>query len=136
MSADVRQCAIADALGQIGERWALLVVRELLWGNHRFAGIAAKTGAPRDVLASRLKLLVAEGVVEKRQYSERPPRSEYHLTAKGRALKPVLWALQEWAFAEVPRGEKEPPVVRFPHHDHGLDPRSHFSCGVCGEALS
>ena len=58
----VRQCAIADGLDLLGERWALLVLRELFWENHRFAGIQEKTGAPRDVLSARLKLLTDAGL--------------------------------------------------------------------------
>jgi DNA-binding HxlR family transcriptional regulator len=126
-----RPCAIADALELIGERWALLVIREQFWGNRRFSAIQRATGAPRDILSARLKSLVEAGILEKRRYSERPPRDEYHLTARGRALSPVLMAIQEWAYAEL----DDHGCDRFPHHDHTADPVSRFTCRTCGEEL-
>src|SRR3954453_15694713 len=97
-----RPCAIADALQLVGERWALLVVRELFWGNHRCADIAQNTGAPRDVLSARLRTLVDAGVIERRQYSERPPRSGYLLTKAGFDLAPVLMSLMQWSDRHLP----------------------------------
>jgi len=132
-NAGVRQCAIADGLELLGERWALLVLRELFWENHRFAGIQEKTGAPRDVLSARLKLLTEAGLIEKRQYSERPPRSEYHLTDKGRAVQPILLSIQEWSLANLPRGKDEEPTTRARHHGHLIDPEARIYCRVCGE---
>jgi DNA-binding HxlR family transcriptional regulator len=132
---DARPCAIADALEVIGERWALLIIRELFWHNHRFAGIAAQTGASTDILSARLKLLTEEGVIERRLYSEHPPRHEYHLTEKGRRLLPVLMAIQEWGLANVPRGRSEPETMHLAHDDHDLVPVSHFTCAVCGQQI-
>ena len=80
----------------VGERWALLVVRELWMGNHRFGEIVAGTGAPRDRIAARLRVLEQAGVVERREYRSSPQRFEYHLTDSGRALIPVLKALLTW----------------------------------------
>lgn len=128
-----RPCAIADALELIGERWALLIVREQFWGNRRFSAIQRATGAPRDVLSARLKSLVDAGILERRRYSERPPRDEYHLTPRGRALAPVLMSIQEWAYAELDDDRRS---MRSPHGDHLADPVSHFTCGVCGETLA
>lgn len=91
-----RPCPIAASLELVGERWALLVVRELWMGSHRFTDIVRGTGAPRDRVAARLRSLEAAGVVERRAYSTAPPRSEYHLTDSGRALVPVLRALLAW----------------------------------------
>jgi DNA-binding HxlR family transcriptional regulator len=129
-----RPCAIADALDLIGERWSLLIVREQFWGNRRFSDIQRATGAPRDILTARLKRLVEEGILEKRAYSERPPRSEYRLTEKGRALAPVLMAIQEWAYAHVE--DAADCTARFPHGDHDADPVSSFTCATCGEPLA
>jgi DNA-binding HxlR family transcriptional regulator len=67
-----RACTIASALHVLGEKWSLLVVRELALGVHRFDQIQRNTGAPRDILASRLRRLEETGVVAKRQYQERP----------------------------------------------------------------
>lgn len=91
-----RPCPIAAGLELVGERWALLVVRELALGAHRFTEIVAGTGAPRDRIAARLKALGEAGVVERRQYQSAPERFEYHLTESGRALLPVLDALLVW----------------------------------------
>jgi len=93
---DARPCSMATALEVIGEKWSLLVVRELALGVHRFDGIARNTGAPRDILTARLRRLEAAGVIEKRLYQERPERFEYHLTAAGKALRPILLALAQW----------------------------------------
>jgi DNA-binding HxlR family transcriptional regulator len=91
-----RPCPIAAGLEVVGERWALLVVRELALGAHRFTDIVAGTGAPRDRITARLKALTDAGVVERRQYQTGPDRFEYHLTESGRALLPVLDALLAW----------------------------------------
>jgi len=79
-----------------GDRWSMLVVRELSFGTSRFQDIQAQTGATPQMLASRLKALAADGIVESRVYSRRPMRREYKLTAKGRDLLPVLFALRNW----------------------------------------
>jgi DNA-binding HxlR family transcriptional regulator len=108
-----RPCSVAAALELIGDRWSLLVIRELVFGNSRFSELVRNIGAPRDRLAARLKTLVDAGIVERRQYSESPPRWDYHLTSAGWALRPVLQALRlwgdEWAVTEPPA--YDPAVV-------------------------
>ena len=89
-------CGIADALGLVGDRFALLVLRELGLGVHRFNEIRANTGAPRDTLTIRLRQLEAAGVITRRRYQEHPPRDEYVLTAAGEEIGPVLAALRGW----------------------------------------
>lgn len=96
-----RICSIADALEVVGERWSLLVLRELDFGIHRFKDIQANTGAPRETLALRLRKLEEAGVIERRRYSDRPPRDEYVLTAAGEELLPVLGLLREWGARHV-----------------------------------
>lgn len=92
----VRPCSLAAALEVLGERWSLLALREIGYGVHRFARIAGYTGASRDILADRLRKLEAAGVIERRRYSEHPPRDEYHFTAAGRELFPAMLALSQW----------------------------------------
>ncbi|WP_255621759.1 helix-turn-helix domain-containing protein [Pseudonocardia sp. DSM 110487] len=92
----VRPCSLAGALEVLGERWSLLALREIGYGVHRFARIAGYTGVSRDILADRLRKLEAAGVVERRLYSEHPPRHEYHFTEAGRELFPVMLALSLW----------------------------------------
>jgi DNA-binding HxlR family transcriptional regulator len=91
-----RPCPIAASLEVVGERWALLVVRELWMGSRRFGEIVRGTGAPRDRIAARLKVLEQGGVVARVRYQDSPDRFEYHLTESGRALVPVLEALLSW----------------------------------------
>ena len=136
-----RPCSVAAALNLVGEKWSLLAVREITFGNKRFDVIARNTGAPRDRLAARLRALEAAGVVIRRQYSERPPRYEYELTEAGRELRLVLTALRSW-------GDKwavETPPVAFSHlsHadagegsacEHDLDPV--FTCRHCGTEVT
>jgi DNA-binding HxlR family transcriptional regulator len=91
-----RPCSIAAALTVLGEKWSLLVIRELALNVHRFDQIQRNTGAPRDILANRLRRLETEGVLERRQYQERPVRYEYYLTEAGDELRPILLSLSEW----------------------------------------
>jgi DNA-binding HxlR family transcriptional regulator len=80
----------------VGEKWALLVVREIAMGADRFSDIVAGTGAPRDRIAARLKTLHAAGVISREPYEDRPRRQKYALTDSGRELLPVLDALLHW----------------------------------------
>ena len=126
-----RPCSVAAALNLIGEKWTLLAVREITFGNKRFDAIARNTGAPRDRLAARLRALEAAGVVARRQYSDHPPRYEYELTQAGKELSPVLQTLRAW-------GDKwavEAPPVAFGHScGHDLDPM--LVCRDCGEEVN
>ena len=89
---------LTAALALVGDRWTFLVVRELALGEDRFEGLLSRTGAPRAVLAGRLKELVEHGLVQPHDYQEprRRTRQRYVLTESGRALKPVLAALAAW----------------------------------------
>ncbi|GGN03641.1 hypothetical protein GCM10009721_33780 [Terrabacter tumescens] len=89
-------CGIAQAVGVLGDPWSLLVLRDVAGGRTRFEALVAETGISRKVLTQRLEALVADGLLERRAYSERPPRHEYVLTALGRGALPVLGALQEF----------------------------------------
>src|SRR5580698_10177677 len=98
-----RTCSVARTLEIVGEKWALLAVREVFLGSRRFEEMVTNTGAPRDTLTARLKTLVEHGILEKRRYSERPPRDEYVLTDAGRDLYPVILTLMQW-------GDKHRPL--------------------------
>jgi DNA-binding HxlR family transcriptional regulator/peroxiredoxin len=89
-------CAIAQSLGVIGDGWELLIVRDLARGVDRFDLLAASLQISRKVLTERLTALLDSGVVERTAYQERPTRHSYHLTPRGKALLPVLVALQDW----------------------------------------
>ncbi len=102
-----RVCSIADALDVVGDRWSLLVVRELGFGVHRFGDLLTNTGAPRETLTARLRKLEAHGVITRRRYREHPPRDEYVLTASGAAIAPVLRALRRWGETHAPSSTAE-----------------------------
>jgi DNA-binding HxlR family transcriptional regulator len=123
-----RPCSIAAALNLVGEKWSLLAVREISLGNKRFDAIARNTGAPRDRLAARLRALEAGGVIERRRYSDHPPRHEYELTEAGRELRVVLQGLRAW-------GDKwavdTPPAV-FEHAACGHPLDVGVLCRECG----
>jgi len=92
----VRECSIADALEVIGDRYTMLILREIGLGFGRFSDIRRHVGAPRETLTVRLRKLEDAGVIERRRYSEHPPRDEYVMTEAGRALGPVLKQLRAW----------------------------------------
>jgi DNA-binding HxlR family transcriptional regulator len=87
---------MADALDVIGDRYTMLVLREISFGFGRFSDIRRHTGAPRETLTLRLRKLEQAGIVERHRYSEHPPRDEYRLTEAGVALGPVLRGLWAW----------------------------------------
>ncbi|MER5466712.1 winged helix-turn-helix transcriptional regulator [Streptomyces sp. NPDC002668] len=112
----------------IGEKYALLVLREVLFGVRRFDGIVRNIGVPRDILATRLKSLVAAGVLQKVQYNERPPRYEYHFTTAGEELSTVLVRLKRWGDRHL---VDTPPLVL--EHSGGADLDPVVVCRNCGQ---
>src|SRR5437588_1074738 len=109
-TAQPRACSVARTLDIVGEKWALLAVREVFLGNRRFDEMVRRTGAPRDTLAARLRTLTGAGILERRQYSEHPARFEYWLTDAGRDLYPVILTLMRWGDRYL-AGEDGPPVI-------------------------
>ena len=103
-------CSIARALELVGDRWTLLVVRDLVLGLSRFDQLLDSLGIASNVLTDRLHRLVDEGIVERVRYSERPERFEYHLTKKGRELGVALLALMQWGDRYV--SEQPPRIAR------------------------
>lgn len=92
------RCPVANALDLVGDRWTLLIVRDLLRGNTRFSELRMSVeGIPPAVLTDRLRLLEEAGVVVRRMYSEHPPRYQYILTSKGHGLGVVVGALATWS---------------------------------------
>ncbi len=93
-----QMCLIARALDVLGDRWTLLILRDLFAGLNRFTDILESSpGLSPNILSNRLKRLEREGLVERRYYRGLPPRVEYHLTEKGRSVRPVLLSLIRWA---------------------------------------
>lgn len=127
-----RACFIAAGLEVLGERWALLALREMSLGVHRFDQIARNTGASRDILTGRLRTLESQGVIERVQYSERPPRYEYHLTTSGAEVAPILISLAAWSSAWM---RDETPRASY-RHSCGEDLKPVVSCAECGEEFT
>jgi len=99
--------ALADALGVVGEWWTPLVITSIAGGSHRFEEIQAGLGIARNILTDRLNTLVANEVVEKRQYSAKPKRFEYHLTNKGNQVLPAFELLAAWGSKWVSPGKRK-----------------------------
>jgi DNA-binding HxlR family transcriptional regulator len=93
-----QRCPVARTLDVIGERWTTLILRDLLRdGPRRYQDLQESlTGIAPNTLSARLKDMEAAGLIERKLYSEHPPRLEYHLTEKGKSLGPVLKALRAW----------------------------------------
>ena len=90
------QCPIARSLERVGEWWSILILRDAFHGLTRFDQFQKRLGIAPNMLTRRLATLVDSGLLERRLYSERPPRHEYVLTERGRDFRPVLWALLAW----------------------------------------
>jgi DNA-binding HxlR family transcriptional regulator len=132
VSARPRECSIARTLEIVGEKWALLAVREVFLGNGRFDEMVRRTGAPRDTMAARLRALVGTGILERRQYSEHPARFDYHLTEAGRDLYPVILTLMHWGDKYL-SGPAGPPLVLEHRCGHRLS--AEVVCQGCGEPV-
>ncbi len=130
---DGQNCSIAGSLAILGERWTLLVMREVLLGRRRFADIRRNVGVAPNILSDRLQTLVDQGLLERRLYAERPESYEYVPTPKGLVVNPGLAALLEWGDRHaVPPGG--PPRVLV-HTSCGHDAQPRLQCAHCGEAI-
>jgi DNA-binding HxlR family transcriptional regulator len=125
-------CSIARTLEVLGERWTLLIIRDVFSRRRRFDQIQENLGIARNVLSARLDWLVAEGILERRPYQQRPPRYEYFLTEKGLELWPVMVAMMHWGDRHLTDGG--PPVV-IRHKDCGGPVDDRGICERCGDRL-
>lgn len=124
-------CPVACALDLLGDRWTLLLVRDLLRGRARFHEFAeGLPGIAPNVLSDRLKLLEQHGIVRRRFYSQHPPRAEYLLTERGRDLRPVVGALAAWGAKHA--GSPNTPV----HAACGHPVEMAYRCPACAEPLA
>ena len=123
---------IAENLHQVGDRWTLLILRDLFLGRNRFETLKAKTGAGRATLTRRLQSLIAADIVGKSLYSA--GRYEYHLTTKGRDLFPAAMLAWQWEIKHLPiiEGELPPSLV---HSDCGNPFEPIATCEACNQPL-
>jgi DNA-binding HxlR family transcriptional regulator len=126
-------CSIARTLAIAGEPWSPLVIRDVYIGINRFDDIQRDLGISRKVLAERLHHLVGAGMLERRPYSERPPRHEYVLTAMGAEFMDVLMAMVAWGDRWT-AGEDGPPIL-YRHLACGQIAHPEPHCSSCGEPM-
>ncbi len=126
-------CSIANSLEVVGERWSLLIVRDVMNGNRRFDELQGSLGVARNVLSARLQRLVEEDILERRAYQTSPERYEYFLTEKGLDLWPALIALLGWGDRHSP-GPEGPPML-IVHKECGGAVSDRGICERCGEVL-
>ncbi|MFD1147410.1 winged helix-turn-helix transcriptional regulator [Saccharothrix hoggarensis] len=126
-------CSIARTMDVIGEPWSPLILRDVYVGVSRFDQIQEDLGISRKVLAERLKWLVEQGVLERREYSAKPPRHEYALTAKGTELVDLLLVMVRWGDRWT-AGEAGPPVL-YRHHACGRTGHVELCCSECGQPM-
>lgn len=122
-------CSIARTLDVAGEWWSPLILRDVAYGVRRFAAIQEDLGISANVLADRLDTLVAEGLLKRSVYQQRPERHEYTLTDKGADLIPALLALMQWGDRWAWEGRQGP--VRVLHEHCGHDVRVEVRCPHC-----
>ena len=108
---DHMRCPIARSLDQVGEWWSILILRDAFKGMTRFDQFQKSLGIAPNMLTRRLNTLVESGLLERQRYSDKPPRHEYVLTAKGRDFRQVLWALIAWGNKHSPPEEETVVVV-------------------------
>lgn len=126
-------CPIARTLEIVGDRWTLLVIREAFLGTRRFNDFHDRLGAARTVLTDRLGRLVADGILERVPYQERPERFEYQLTDKGLDLWPVLVALLQWGDRHAMGGQR---TLALRHRGCGGELTDRRACAACGRELT
>lgn len=134
VAADHTLCPVARAQAIVGDRWTVIILRELFMGNRRFEQLQCQAGVTPQMLAARLKKLETLGLLERRAYSTRPLRHEYVLTPMGLAFHPVLLALRAWGETWF-KGDDEAVAVRYRHHPCGEDPGLGPTCQSCGQVM-
>jgi DNA-binding HxlR family transcriptional regulator len=131
---ETQTCTIASALEVVGERWSLLIVRDVMLGLRRFDEIQSDLGVARNVLQTRLTRLIEQGVLERSLYQERPARYEYRLTRKGLDLWPTIVSLMQWGDEHAAPPTGRPTLIE--HRGCGGSVDEHRICTSCGKRLS
>jgi DNA-binding HxlR family transcriptional regulator len=128
-------CSVARTLAVVGDRWTILILREMFLGTRRFDDLQAQTGMSPHLLSTRLKRLEQDAIIARHPYQERPVRHEYRLTEQGLDLYPVLLALKGWGEKWGGFAPDAEPALTIAHrgcgHAVGIAPR----CAGCGETI-
>jgi DNA-binding HxlR family transcriptional regulator len=119
-------CPIASTLDIIGDRWTMLILRDLFLGASRYSELLRNSpGLPSKLLSDRLKKLEEHGLIERAVYSQHPLRAEYRLTVEGATLQPVLYAIAVWGLDHVFDGDDETRAAVLAHITAGLAAAGH-----------
>ncbi|HSK22493.1 MAG TPA: helix-turn-helix domain-containing protein [Egicoccus sp.] len=127
------ECSVARTLDIVGDKWTLLILRDAFYGVSRFEDFTRDLGIARNVLTTRLTTLVDHGVLERVPYETHPPRHEYRLTEKGRALFPVLLTMMHWGDTWQPEDGDVP--VTIVHRDCGATTHAVTVCAACAQPM-
>jgi len=122
--------SVERALAQVGDAWTFLILREAFFGERRFDAFQKNLGAAPTIITDRLKKLVAYGILERRAYSERPPRFEYRLTDKGMDLYPAIVMMMQWGNRWLAGGAG--PPLELVHRTCGSRSEPKVVCDACG----
>ena len=128
------KCSVARTLSVVGDRWTMLIVRDVFLGLRKFADFQKDLGMTRHRLAARLAKLVDEGILARVQYQERPRRFEYRLTEKGIDLYPVVVALLRWGDRWMV--DEDGPPVELVHRSCGHHVMPTLTCPACKEEVN
>ncbi|MFI9566686.1 winged helix-turn-helix transcriptional regulator [Streptomyces rishiriensis] len=125
---DTSNCSIARTLEIVGEKWTILILREVLYGSSRFSDFERVLGCPRNLLATRLRMLVDEGVLATETYKEPGSRSrpKYVITPKGMDLVPAVMGLLQWG--DRYRADPEGPAMLTRHRGCGAHVHAQIRC--------
>jgi DNA-binding HxlR family transcriptional regulator len=126
--------AVGRMLGLLGDEWTLLILQQASLGATRYGEFTARLPISHAVLTKRLAAMTADGLLARRTYQHKPPRAEYVLTDRGRALWPVLVSIWEWERRWVP--EHAEPLPAMHHLSCGADCAPVMSCAACGESVT
>jgi len=127
-------CSVARSVAVIGDRWTLMILRDLFLGVRRFEAFERRLGISRSIIAERLKKLTEEGVVRREAYQQNPVRHEYRLTDKGLALHPVIMAIVHWGDVHY-AGAAGPPLIHR-HKACGCDFAPVQTCSECAAPIT
>lgn len=131
---DISACPVAMSADVIGDRWTLLILREMFFGRTRFEDFQTHTGATPQMITDRLGQLSQKGVIAREPYQAKPTRYAYKLTDKGKDLFSVIYAMRNWAERWC-REEGAPLAIRYVHRACGQDVGLETTCPRCGEQL-
>ena len=126
-------CSVARALGVVGDRWTLLVLRDAFLGIRRFDDFQRDLGTTRHRLSDRLQKLVRHGILERVRYQDRPARFEYRLTEKGRDLYPIIVSLTRWGDRWMT--DEDGPPIELVHRGCGRRITPALTCPECGDPV-